>query len=108
MAVYEQNFLDFNESEYDKLSKGSDDYVFTYFIRLIRDLKIKPSDLALDPCRCSVVITDVNTGKLKAMVSYPSYDNNLITNRKYFASLNKNQSYLNLYSILPLDHYIVY
>ena len=93
MAIYEQNFLDYNESEYDKLSKASDDYVFTYFIRMIRDLKIKPSDLALDPCRCSVVITDVNTGKLKALVSYPSYDNNLITNRKYFASLNKNQSY---------------
>lgn len=93
MAIYEQNVLLYNESEYEKLSRGSDDYVYTYFIRLIRDLKLKPSDLALDPCRCSVVITDVNTGKLRAMVSYPSYDNNLITNSKYFRSLNNNQSY---------------
>ena len=29
----------------------------------------------------SLVITDVNTGKVKAMVSYPSYDNNKMANQ---------------------------
>ncbi len=36
--------------------------------------------LALKPCSGSIVITDVRTGELKALVSYPSYDNNYLTN----------------------------
>lgn len=92
MALYEQEFLEFDEGEYDKISKGNDEYLFTYFIRLIRDLRLKPADLALDPCRASILATDVNSGKVKVMVSYPSYDNNLVANRKYFNSVNNNSS----------------
>ena len=54
---------------------------------------LKPSDLALDPYAGSIVVTDVNSGKLKALVTYPSYDNNLIYNKKYMESLNNNKSY---------------
>ncbi len=92
MALYEQGFLEYNDVEYTKIMNGNDEYIYTFFIRLIRDLILKPSDLALDPCTGSICVTDVNTGKLKAFVTYPSYDNNNITNRAYFDSLNNNAS----------------
>ena len=34
---------------------------------------ITPAQLALDPCNGSVVITDVDTGDVLALVSYPAY-----------------------------------
>ena len=93
MALFEQGFLPWNEVEYDKISKATDDYVYTYFIRLVRDIVLKPSDLALDPYAGSIIVTDVKTGKLKTLVTYPSYDNNLIYNKSYMESLNNNKSY---------------
>lgn len=93
MALFEQGFLPWNDVEYDKISKATDDYMYTYFIRLVRDIVLKPSDLALDPYAGSIVVTDVNSGKLNALVTYPSYDNNLVYNRKYMESLNNNKSY---------------
>lgn len=93
MALFEQGFLPWNDVEYEKISKATDEYVYTYFIRLVRDIVLKPSDLALDPYAGSIVVTDVKTGKLRSLVTYPSYDNNLIYNRKYLESLNNNKSY---------------
>ena len=37
--------------------------------------------MGFEPCSGSIVITDVNTGKVKAMVTYPSYDNNKMANK---------------------------
>ena len=93
MALFEQGFLEWSDVEYEKISKATDDYMYTYFIRLVRDMILKPSDLALDPYAGSIVVTDVQTGKLKSLVTYPSYDNNLVYNRKYMESLNNNKSY---------------
>lgn len=53
-------------------------YEFT--IELIKRLTLTPAMLALEPCSASSVITDVNTGKVQALVSYPSYDNNYLAN----------------------------
>ena len=51
------------------------------FIRdKIKHLEITPAQLALDPCTGSCVITDVKTGEILALVSYPSYDNNRLAN----------------------------
>ena len=91
LALYEQGFLEYNEVEYNKILNANDLYIYTFFIRLIRDMKLKPSDIALDPCNGSICVTNTE-GVLKAMVTYPSYDNNMITNRKYFDRLNKNAS----------------
>ena len=93
MALFEQGFIEWNDVEYEKISKSTDDYLYTYFIDLVRKLTLKPSDLALDPYAGSIVVTDVQTGKLKTLVTYPSYDNNLVYNRKYMESLNNNKSY---------------
>ena len=42
------------------------------------NLKITPDMLGLEPYSASVIVTDVKTGKVLAMVSYPSYDNNYV------------------------------
>jgi penicillin-binding protein 2 len=57
----------------------------------ILNLEIKPKDLALEPYQGSAVVTDVNTGEVLALVSYPSYDNNRLVNgvdSAYFNQLN--------------------
>ena len=46
----------------------------------IKNLEITPAMLALDPCSGSIVVTNPNNGTVKAMTSYPSYDNNRLTN----------------------------
>ena len=61
----------------------------------IKNIEITPAQLALDPCSGSCVITDVKTGELLALVSYPGYDNNRLANTvdaDYFASLNTDLS----------------
>ena len=54
-----------------------------------------PAQLALDPCNASCVISDVNTGEVLALVSYPGYDNNKMANSidaEYYAKLNSDKS----------------
>lgn len=63
---------------------------YEFIRRKIKNLDITPDMLALDPCSGSVVITDINTGDVLAMVSYPSYDNNYLTNEvdsQYYSML---------------------
>ena len=61
----------------------------------IQNLDITPAQLALDPCSGSMAITDVNTGDVLALVSYPGYDNNKMANgedAEYFAALQSDLS----------------
>lgn len=95
LLLYDQGVLDKKEDkDYDSLSKGGlSAYKFIY--KKIEDLEITPAMLAMDPCSGSVIITDPKSGAVKAMVSYPSYDNNLLANNintSYFAALNKDKS----------------
>ncbi len=53
---------------------------YNFIIAKLTSLEITPAMLALTPCSGAVVVTDVNTGEVRAMVSYPSYDNNYLTN----------------------------
>lgn len=53
---------------------------FDFMQYLISNLLLTPAQLALDPCSGSCVVTDVNTGEVLALVSYPSYDNNRLAN----------------------------
>ena len=57
----------------------------------IRSLEISAGDLGLTPCSCAVIVTDVKTGKVKALTSYPSYDNNKFANSvdaDYYAKIS--------------------
>ncbi len=88
--LFEQGVLDKEtDKDYtDFISGKLSDYKFIR--RKINNLEITPAQLALDPCEGSVIVTDTNSGELLAMVSYPSYDNNLLTNSvdpDYYAKL---------------------
>ena len=80
LLLYEQGVLDKEkDSDYNALQSGSlSSYSFIY--NKLRNLEITPGQLGLDPCSGSVVITDSKTGKVKAMVSYPGYDSNRLSN----------------------------
>lgn len=58
----------------------------------IRNIELTPAQLALDPCTASCVVTDVHTGKVLSLVTYPGYDNNRINNVDYFAQVNSDLS----------------
>ncbi|MGN0153750.1 MAG: penicillin-binding transpeptidase domain-containing protein [Lachnospiraceae bacterium] len=88
--LFEQGVLNKEtDKDYADFANGTlSDYKFIR--KKINNLEITPAQLALDPCEGSVVITDVDTGEILAMVSYPSYDNNLLTNSvdsTYYAKL---------------------
>lgn len=88
--LFEQGVLDKEEDKDYKDFMSGELSAYKFIRKKISNLEITPDQLALDPCEGSVVITDVNTGEIKAMVSYPSYDNNLLTNSvdpTYYAKL---------------------
>ena len=63
-------------------------------VNLIKNLEITPAQLALDPYSASCVLTDVNTGEVRALVSYPSYDNNRLANgidAEYYARISSGE-----------------
>lgn len=75
LLLFDQGVLEYNEEEVSKLQNGSISS-YTFITNKIRSLEITPAQLALEPFSASVVVTDVKTGKIKAIVSYPSYDSN--------------------------------
>lgn len=62
---------------------------YNFMMNRIRNLDITPAQLALDPCNGSVVIADVHTGDVLALVTYPGYDNNKMANTIDSAYWNK-------------------
>lgn len=68
---------------------------YQFMMNRIDHLDITPAQLALDPCNASCVVTDVHTGDVLAIVSYPGYDNNKMANSidaAYYAQLNADKS----------------
>ena len=79
LTLYDQGVLALEDEDYNLLLSGNLS-PYNFLLKKISNLDITPAQLALDPCSGSIVITDVNTGAVKAMVSYPSYDNNRLVN----------------------------
>ncbi len=79
LMLYEQGVLAYDERQYNGLSSGG---ISAYdFVRgKIETLEITPGQLALEPCTGSIVVTDTDSGKVLACVSYPGYDNNRLAN----------------------------
>lgn len=95
MALYSQNVLPYDEAQMGLLSAGGEDYAFNFLIDKISSLEITPAQLALDPCTAGCTVTDVNTGKVRALVTYPSYNNNMLSgtvDAAYFSQLNEDLS----------------
>ncbi len=90
----EQNLIEIPEEDRAGIADGSLS-AFRFMKNRIDNLEITPAQLALDPCNASTVITDVHTGEVLAIVSYPGYDNNKMANSvdaEYFAKLNSDKS----------------
>jgi penicillin-binding protein 2 len=94
MILWEQDLITVEESEINSLKNGGTS-AYNFMLKMISNLQITPAQLALDPCTGSCVVTDVNTGEVLALVSYPGYDINKLANgvdAEYFAKLQSDLS----------------
>ncbi|MBO5564092.1 MAG: penicillin-binding protein [Lachnospiraceae bacterium] len=101
--LLEQGKVDVDEAELAQFYSGTES-AYTFMLNRISDLDLTPAQLNLDPYSGSMVITDPRTGQVLAMVSYPSFDNNRMSNGVdpvYYESLRNNQS-------TPLINYATY
>jgi penicillin-binding protein 2 len=93
--LFDQGILNSATDEDYSLYKAGTISSYEFMYRKIQNLEITPAMLALDPCSGSIVVTDPDTGEIKAMVSYPSYDNNLLTNSidaDYYAQITTDKT----------------
>ena len=101
--LMEQGLVELEPEEAERFAQGKIT-AYNFLIERIRNLDITPAQLALDPYSASMVITDVNTGDVLALVSYPGYDNNKMANgvdAEYFSKLLNDQS-------RPMNNYATY
>ncbi len=92
--IVEQGDIHVDEEELSLWLRGGES-AYSFMINRISNLDITPAQLALDPCTGSMVVTDVKTGDVLALVSYPGYDNNLMANgvdAAYYAKLRSDNS----------------
>ncbi len=92
--LLEQEIVEVKDEELVKFENGSLT-PYAFMMNRIENLDITPAQLALDPYSGSIVITDVNSGDVLALASYPSYDNNKMANgvnADYFAKLQSDLS----------------
>ena len=93
-ALLEQNAITMDEEERSLWERGGET-AYSFMVNRISNLDITPAQLALDPCTGSMVVTDVNSGDVLALVSYPGYDNNKMANgvdAEYYAKLRSDNS----------------
>lgn len=90
LALYEQGVLEYNAQDIEELRATGDAY--TFLLKKLSTLEITPAQLALTPCNAGVVVTDDRTGEVRALVSYPGYDNNRIGDGAYFSQLQADLS----------------
>lgn len=94
IILWEQDVISIDVAKVNQLKNGvvSD---YSFMVSLISNINIHPSQLGLEPCSGSCVITDPYSGQVLALVSYPGYDNNQIANTansEYLAKLNSDSS----------------
>ncbi len=95
LALYYQGVLPYDEEQVQMLTEGGADYAFDFLIDKLTKLEITPAQLALDPCTAGCTVVDIKTGKVLAVVTYPSYDNNRMSgsvDAAYFNQLNNDLS----------------
>ncbi len=79
LALFEQGVLEWNDDDGARLTNNGENTAYSFIRSKIESLEITPAQLALTPCSGSVVITDLATGEVLALVSYPSYDINRLS-----------------------------
>ncbi len=95
LALYAQGVLADDPQQIAALETGDSSYTYSFIKEKISNLELTPAQLALDPCTAGCVVTDVRTGEVLALVTYPSYDNNRMSgsvDAAYFAQLQDDMS----------------
>lgn len=85
----EQSAIEIPQEDIEKLYDGSMS-AYDFMKNRILYMNITPAQLALDPCTATIVVTNVDTGDVLALVSYPGYDNNMMANSvdpEYYSKL---------------------
>ncbi len=94
LILFDQGVLDYDDATVSSIASGQTSS-YSFLMDKINNIEITPAQLALDPCTGSSVITDINTGQIKAIVSYPGFDNNKLANgvdAAYYQKLREDKS----------------
>ena len=95
LALYSQEVFPYDEQQVSLLTGNGENYAYSFMIDKISKIELTPAQLALDPCTAGCTVTDVNTGEIRALVTYPSYDNNMLSgmvDAAYYSKLNDDLS----------------
>ena len=92
LALYSQEVLAYDAQAVAALQMGDSTYAYQFIKEKISNLELTPAQLALDPCTAGCVVTDVKTGEVRALVTYPSYDNNRMSGSVDAAYFNQLQN----------------
>ncbi len=88
LILFEQRVIYGTAAEKEALESGAKTS-YEFIINKISNIEITPAQLALDPCSGSCVVLNTQ-GEVLALVSYPGYNNNRLTNTidsDYYAQL---------------------
>ena len=89
--LYEQGLLSNEDGSLDRFNRGQLS-LLNAIKQKIQDDEITPAQLNLDPCSGSVSMVDPTSGEVLALVSYPSFDSNRISDSDYFTQLLQDKS----------------
>ena len=78
--LYDQNVLSSDDAVSQSFLAGTLS-PYDLMVQKIQSLDITPAQLALDPCSGSIVVVDPDSGEVRALVTYPGYDNNRLANQ---------------------------
>ena len=94
LLLFDQNVLEYNEQDYNAIRRGRIS-AYDFMMQKISNIEITPAQLALEPCSGTIISSDVDTGAVTALVSYPSYDTNKLANKiewEYYSKLLADKS----------------
>ena len=107
ILLIEQDVINPTENQIAELKSGSVS-AFNFMVNLIRNLEITRRSLLSTRIRHPAFLTDVNTGEVRALVSYPSYDNNRLANgidAEYYSRISSGEDLSARCGIMRPDAY---
>ncbi len=92
LLCYDLGFLSNEDGSREMFSNDEIDLLNLLRMKIRQD-EITPGDINLDPSSGSMIVTDCDTGKVRAIVSYPSYDTNQFLNSyEYYEKVTSDRS----------------